>query len=215
MVFEEVLDRLLTLYTSDEYAEEILNAKIEFFERSMPNVDDDTAQFNLRMAQFLDWYLFTRKLSGPALTPVEYALQDRKFPKRDSDTEHFKSLLNANHSIFEYSKSKDNDIYIKDLFSGDKIVMKNSDVNAGFNKDDVFSVRIIPHQGSYVFARGFCFHPEEARKYIGKEIKLHKKASVEEKEKLLLKLLRMKNKVDQYKHILPKFIYTNENTFRA
>jgi hypothetical protein len=215
MIFEEVLDRLLTLYTSDEYSDEILKAKVEFFERSVPSVDDDTAQFNLRMSQFLDWYLFSRKLTGPALSPIEYALQDKQFPKRDSDTEHFKSLLNATHSVFEYLKSKDNDIYIRDLFSGNKIVVKNSEVNAGFNKDDVFSVRIIPHGDSYVFAKGFCFHPPEARKYILKEIKLHKNTSHEEKEKLLLKLLRMKNKVDQYKHILPKFIYTNENAFRV
>ena len=215
MIFEEVLDRLLTLYTSDEYASEIVQAKVEFFERSIPSVDDDTAQFNLRMSQFLDWYLFTRKLTGPALTPIEFALQDRKFPKRDSDTEHFKSLLNATHSVFEFIKMKDNDIYIKDLFTGDKIVMKNSDVNAGFNKDDLFSVRIIPHGDTFVFAKGFCFHPPEARKYISKEIKTNKKAPQEEKEKLLLKLLRMKNKVDQYKHILPKYIYTNENAFRV
>lgn len=215
MIFEEVLDRLLTLYTSDEYADEILKAKVEFFERSIPSVDDDTAQFNLRMSQFLDWYLFTRKLSGPALTPIEFALQDKSFPKRDSDTEHFKSLLNASHSVFEFIKIKDNDIYVKDLFTGDKVVMKNSDVNAGFNKDDLFSVRIIPHGDTFVFAKGFCFHPLEVRKYILKEIKANKKAPQEEKEKLLLKLLRMKNKVDQYKHILPKYIYTNENAFRV
>lgn len=215
MIFEEVLDRLLTLYTSDEYADEIIKAKVEFFERSIPSVDDDTTQFNLRMSQFLDWYLFTRKLSGPALTPIEFALQDKKFPKRPTDTEHFKSLLNSTHSVFEFMKMKDNDIYIKDLFTGDKLIIKNSDVNAGFNKDDLFSVRIIPHQDTYVFAKGFCFHPQEARKYILKEIKTNKKAPQEEKEKLLLKLLRMKNKVDQYKHILPKYIYTNENTFRV
>lgn len=215
MEFEDVLDRLLTLYTSDEYSSEIVQAKVEFFERSIPSVDDDTSQFNLRMAQFLDWYLFTRKLSGPALTPIEFALQDKEFPKRDNDTELFKSLLNTTHSIFEFLKVKDKDIYVKDLFTGNKIIVKDSAVNAGFNKDDIFSVRIIPHKDTYVFTKGFCFHPTEARKYILKEVKAHKKAPQEEKEKLLLKLLRMKNKVDQYKHILPKYIYTNENTFRA
>lgn len=215
MVFEEVLDRLLTLYTSDQYADEIVKGKVEFFERSIPSVDDDTSQFNLRMAQFLDWYLFTRKLTGPGLTPIEFALQDKMFPKRDSDTEHFKSLLNATHSIFEFIKVKDKDIHIKNLFTGDKIVVKDSDLSAGFNKDDLFSVRIIPHDGSYVFARGFCFHPQEAKRYILKEVKAHKKAPQEEKEKLLLKFLRMKNKVDQYKHILPKYIYTNEPAFKA
>lgn len=215
MVFEEVLDRLLTLYTSDQYSDEILRAKVEFFERSIPSVDDDTTQFNLRMSQFLDWYLFTRKLTAPGLTPIEFALQDKMFPKRDSDTEHFKSLLNAIHSIFEFVKIKENDIYIKNLFTGDKIVVKDSDMNAGFNKDDLFSVRIIPHENSYVFARGFCFHPQDAKRYILKEVKAHKKKAPEEKELLLLKLLRMKNKIDQYKHILPKYIYTNEPSFRA
>jgi hypothetical protein len=215
MVFEEILERLLTLYTSDEYADEILKAKVEFFERSIPNVDDDTQQFNLRMSQFLDWYIFTRRLTAPGLTPIEFALQDKKFPKRPTDTEGFKNLLNTIHSIFEFIKIKDNDVTIKDLFTNEKLVIKNSNMNAGFNKDDLFSVRVIPYQESFVFTKGFCFHPIEAKRYITKEIKTHKKASQDEKEKLLLKLLRMKNKVDQYKHIQPKYIYTNESTFRV
>lgn len=215
MIFENVLDRLLTLYTSDQYADEIIQAKVEFFERSLPNIDEEATQFNLRMSQFLDWYIFTRKLSKVGLTPVEFALQDKNFPKADEDIELFKCFLNAKHSIYEFNKLKDKDVYIRDLFTGEKLVIKNSDVTAGFNKDDLFSVRVIPYRDSYIFAKGFCFHPEEVRKYILKEAKAHKKATQEEREKLIIKLMRMRTKVDQYKHIPAKHIYSNEPAFRA
>lgn len=215
MIFDALIEKLLTLYTSEQYAEEIVKAKLEFFERTIPNIDDDTNQFNLRMSQFLDWYLFTRKLTGPGLTPIEYALQDKNFPKNENEVELFKGLLNARHSMFEFLKLKDQDVHIRDLFTGEKIVVKNSHVTAGFNKDDLFSVRVIPHKDSFVFARGFCFHPKEANKYISKEVKNNKKLPFDEKEKFLLKLMRMRTKADQYKHIQPKHIYSNEPTFRA
>lgn len=215
MNYDEIFERLLTLYTSEDYADEVLRAKVEFFERSIPNVDDDTLQFNLRMSQFLDWYIFTRKLSGPALTPVEFALQDKNFPKRDEDRQTFQNLLEANHSLFEFLKLKDNDVYIRDLFTNKKLVLKNSNITAGFNEKELFGVRVIPEGDSYIFTKGFCFHPEEARSYLIKEVKKNKKISREEKEKLLLKFLRMKNKTDQYKHITPKMIYTNESMIRV
>lgn len=215
MIFENVLDRLLTLYTSEQYADEIVQAKLEFFDRTQPNVDEDTNQFNLRMSQFLDWYLFTRKLSGAGLTPIEFALQDKNFPKQNEDVELFKCLLNTKHSIYEFTKLKDKDVYIRDLFTGEKLIIKNSEMTAGFNKDDLFSVRVIPYKESNIFSKGFCFHPEEARKYIAKEAKAHKKATQDEKEKLIVKLMRMRTKVDQYKHIQPKFIYSNESAFKA
>ncbi len=215
MIFEEILERMLNLYTKGIFADEILKAKVEFFERSIPSLEDDSSHFNLRMSQFLDWYLFTRKLNDIGLTPVEYGLQDREFPRKENDKKLFKALLNADHSLFEFSKIKNQDIFIKDTLTGKKITVKNSDVTAGFREEELFSVRVIPYEDSYVFARGFCFHPSEATKYLLKEAALNKKITEDKKEKLLLKFTRMKYKVDQYKHIQPKFIYTNEPAFRA
>ncbi len=215
MIFEDILERLLGVYTKGIFEDEILKAKVEFFERSIPSLEDDSSHFNLRMSQFLDWYLFTRKLTDIGLTPIEYGLQDRSFPRKDGDKELFKALLNSEHSIFEFIKIKNQDVTIRDLFTNKKITAKNSDITAGFHPDEYFSVRIIPYKDSFVFSRGFCFHPAEASKYLTKEVAALKKRTPEEREKLLLKFTRMKYKVDQYKHIQPKFIYTNESTFRA
>lgn len=215
MVFEEILERLLNTYTKGIFADEILKAKVEFFERSIPSLEDDTSHFNLRMSQFLDWYLFSRKLTEIGLTPIEYGLQDLSFPRKEGDKELFKGLLNAEHSLFEFIKIKDKDVHIKDLFTQKKIIVKNSDLTAGFHPEEYFSARIIPYKDTYVFSKGFCFHPVEGAKYLAKEVANLKKKIPEEKEKLLLKFTRMKYKVDQYKHIQPKYIYTNEQTFRA
>lgn len=215
MIFEDILERLLNTYTKGLFEDEILKAKVEFFDRSIPSLEDDTSHFNLRMSQFLDWYLFTRKLTEIGLTPIEFGLQDLSFERQDGDKERFKSLLNSDHSLFELLKIRDSDIFIRDIFTNKKLVICNSEIIAGFHPDELFSVRLIPYKDSFVFSKGFCFHPAEATKYLVKEVANLKKKSLEEKEKLLLKFIRMRYKVDQYKHIQPKHIYTNEKAFRG
>lgn len=215
MVFDHIFERILKLYTHGIFSEEILKAKMEFFERSIPSLEDDASYFNLRMSQFHDWYIFTRKLTGLGMTPVEFGLQDLEFVRESGDKELFKSLLNHNHSLFEFVKARNTDVTVLDLFTNKKTTVKNSNIFAGFHKDELFSVRVIPYKDSYVFSKGFCLHPPDASDYLRREVQSILKKKGFDKEAALLKFTRMKYKAEQYKHILPKYIYTNEQTFRA
>ncbi|MCB0384298.1 MAG: hypothetical protein KDD43_02820 [Bdellovibrionales bacterium] len=129
-------------------------------------------------------------------------------------------MLDQNrHSIFEFLKTKNGDVFVKDLFANEKLVIKNSSVTIGFEKDQLFEARLIPVDDSFIFTQSFCFHPPNAAKYILKEIKRVRKIKDEderrrEREMLIMKLFKMRYKFEQYRHVDIKEIYTNEPRLR-
>ncbi|MBX9769489.1 MAG: hypothetical protein K2X47_19590 [Bdellovibrionales bacterium] len=213
MSYEGIIDRLLIHFTGPEYRAEVTAAKTQFFEQA-GIVDEDTSSFEVRMAQFLDWYLLSRENSKTHMTPIEMALENTPPTLIEEDFPKLPLVAKFRHSLFEFIKIRGSDVTIKDLFTGKKIVVENSTVTAGFNTDEIFEARIIPYQESFVFARGFCFHPPEATSFILKEIKKVKHLTEDQRRDLMLKLMKMRYKFEQYKHIRLEFIYTNDSKLR-
>lgn len=217
MIYENLIDRVMQHYTGPGYESEVEQAKIQFsewagaFDETLPN-------FDLRMAQFSDWYVFTRPLNSVKLTPVEYALEDGSFKLEESERPALQNVRNSRHSLFEFLKLKKNDVYIKDLFSGLKYIIKDSHITAGFDSNEYFEARLIPFETGFVFSNSFCFHPSEVNRYILKEIKAAKKAAGispdEAREALLVKLFQFKCKHERYKHLKVKDIYSNDSKLR-
>jgi hypothetical protein len=214
MKLDEYLEKLTSHFTGSEFAKEVKLAKSEFFERA-GIIDETDSTFDVRMSQFLDWYLFTRKLSQHELTPLALAKQSNGVLKLEGEAKWLESLTSLQHSLFEFIKAKGDDIYIRDLMAGKKIIIKNSPITVGFSPDEVFDARLIPNDDSFIFTRGFCFHPPGARKYITREIKRVKKLTPDEKEQMMLKLIKMRYRTDQYKHIDVTHIYTDESKLKT
>lgn len=217
MMYENLIDRVMQHYTRPEYEEEVGQAKLQFsewagaFDETLPN-------FDLRMAQFSDWYVFGRKLKKVNLTPIEYAVEDHSFPIQEEERPFLQNLRNSRHSLFEFLKLKKNDVYIKDLLSGLKYVIKDSHITAGFDSREFFEARLIPYENGFIFSSAFCFHPSETNKFILKEIKATKKNSElsadEAREILISRLFQMKCKHERYKHLKIKDIYSNDSKLR-
>lgn len=119
-------------------------------------------------------------------------------------------LKKHRHSIFEFSKIKNGDVYIKDLLKNEKLVVRESSFVFGFDPDELFEVRLIPSGDSYMFTRGFCFHPDSAKKFILSEVKRHRKDQDLDPNIMMLRLIKMRYKFEQYKHVKPEVIYSNE-----
>ncbi len=217
MIYENLIDRIMQHYTGPGYEKEVSQAKLQFsewagaFDETLPN-------FDMRMAQFSDWYIFTRALTDKKITPIEYAVDDPSFKIDESERPDLQNIRNSRHSLFDFLKLKKNDVYIKDLFSGLKYVIKDSQVTAGFDSKEFFEARLIPHENAFVFSNSFCFHPTEVSKYILKEIKTAKKATDVSpdvaREALIIRLFQMKCKHDRYKHLKLKDIYSNDSKLR-
>lgn len=217
MNYEPYVDRLMQHYTSSRYLPEVQAAKEDFFEKA-GTFDEASGAVELKMAQFSDWYLFTRKMDLSGSKVIEMVLDDPQFPISEAERVIFMNLRNSRHSLFEFQKLKNDDVHVRDLFTGFKYVIQKSRVTQGFNKDEYFEARLVPYEGGYVFSNSFTFHPSVVSKFIAKEVKRINKMPEEEqaqaREDLLSRLFKMKHKHEQYRHLDIHQIYSNESKLR-
>ncbi|RYZ76649.1 MAG: hypothetical protein EOP05_04385, partial [Proteobacteria bacterium] len=68
-MFDELIDRLTVFFTGDRFRDDVAKAKKEFFDEAGV-MDEENEAFEMRMTQFLEWYLFTRRLNEINLTPA-------------------------------------------------------------------------------------------------------------------------------------------------
>ena len=130
-----------------------------------------------------------------------------------ADREVYEDLTRSNHSLFELLKVKGEDIYIKDLFSKEKYIVEESEVNLGFTKGDIFEARLIKFRDRLVFGTAFVFHPSEVRGFVLKQIKKIKYLDAGHRLKLIHQLASMRLKTEQYAHIDLQHIYTETPLF--
>lgn len=211
--YYQLIERILNHFAGDIFKEEVRLAKAQFFDNA--GILDEKAQnFELRMNQFFDWYFFSRELTGYGQTPIESFHMARELRFTPDDVALIEQLKSHRHSLFEFMKIKNNDIYIRDLMKGEKLVVKQSPWIYGFDSDEIFEARLLPYEDTWIFTRGFCFHPAEARKYILGEIKKYKKDPDLNAEEMMLRLVRMRYKFERYRHVKVDMIYSNESKMR-
>ncbi len=213
-MYNELIDRLVLFFTGERFKKEVATAKKEFFDEAGV-IDEESNGFEMRMTQFLEWYVFTRPLSDSGIRPAVLALQEPDFQMTSAERPAFENLANTRHGLFEFLKIRGEDIHVKDLFLNKKIVIPNSPINIGFNRDEIFDARLIPDGENFQFSRAFCFHPPEASPFIHSEVKVARKNETPaDEEALMLRLLKMRYKYEQYRHLKLEFVYTNEKKIR-
>ncbi len=212
-IYTDLTEKLMQFYTSGSYHEEAVKAKIQFNEYAGV-FDEAASNFEQKLAQFVDWYLFTRPLRQFGLSPIALQAEREVMPMSEEEKPYIQNLANNRHSLFEFLKISRDDLHVRDLFSDYKLVIKKSPVVHGFDENEPFEGRLIPHGDSFIFASAFCFHPKESVKFILQEVKKVKKVGDDERpksrEELLIRLFRMRHKYEQYPHVAIDEIYTNE-----
>lgn len=196
---------------------EVEAAKLDFFERA-GSFDEASIDFELKMAQFTDWYLFLRKMTGSGRPAVEFVLDDSTYDIKEQERTTYLNLRNSRHSLFEFLKLKGDDVYIRDLFTNFKYAILHSRLTQGFNPEEFFEARLIPHDGGFVFSNAFCFHPAIVSKYVVGEVKRVSTLPEEEqamaRDELISRLFKMKHKHEQYRHLDVTKIYANDSKLR-
>jgi hypothetical protein len=218
MKYAQLIDGLMQFYTSGDFASEAVQAKNEFFELA-GIFDEQSNNFEMKMAQFTDWFLFSRKLNASGLPPIHHFVEKRPTRVQEEDEVYYRNLANHRASLFEFLKIKGQDLHVRDMFSNYKLIIKDSPVTHGFTSDEYFQARLIPHEDSFLFSPSFCFHPPDSNKFILSEVKRVKKLPEGEqaaaREALLIRIFRMRNKFDQYRHVGIKEIYSNDSRLRV
>lgn len=212
MKIDGYLNQILQRYSEGPYYDEVKRAKEEFFLRA-GQVAEGSDKFETQMESFLDWYLFDRPLEKHDLCPVKLFVIQYGEKLDPEDRAIFDEISRSRHSLFELLKVKNNDVYIKDLFEGEKYIIEESEINEGFTKGDIFEGRLIPFRGRLVFGKSFVFHPRDCRSYINKSIKRIKYLDEKQRLRLIHHLASMRLKLDQYPHIDAVHIYTENPAF--
>lgn len=203
----EVMARILQIFAGPQYKEELQTAKKDFFSHTAV-LDPNNSNYQLRLNQFYDWYFFTRSLIGHGQTPLQSCHFARELRFADKDQAIIEVMKAHRHSLFEFIKFKDQDFIIKDVITEEKIIIKDFPLQFGFEQEEFFEARLMKYEKNYYFAKGFCFHPVNAKKFILEEVKTLKANPDLEFSELALRLLKMRYRMEQYRHVSPEKIYT-------
>ena len=197
MQVSECLERVLQFSSTGEFSSEIIQARIEYFNR-MGKVHEDDPAFEARMKQFLDWYIFTRSLGGHGVPPAKRFFDLFAKDMSDEEAEIYRGLCNSLHSVFRVKKvEKNGGLTLVDLFTKRRHFVETED-SGGFWKRQIFEARLIPVGDAFRFSEAFCFHPDESYKFIKAEIKKLRAEQCADLTKFLEKLALLKQKYDLY-----------------
>lgn len=201
-VVHDHLDKVLSLYTKDEFFKDLKSAKEKYFSIT-GKLDEDKEEFESRMNCFNDWYIFQYRHDDGSKVIEEYIRTNAL------DEELSQAMLNVNHSLFEFKKiSFRKHIVLHDILHDEKITLAKNHPNISLMEGDVFTGRVIKFQGEYFLLRGICTLPRGVTSILKKQSKKVRKAnSFEEELNFLLQLESLKTKAMHYSHIDPAKIF--------
>lgn len=209
--FESSYHKLLTHFGTAQFKDELNFARKEFFENA-GTLDENKPNYTLRMNQFYDWYFLNRPMRGYMQTPLNVCDMQRELRLSPEDLETIEILKTTlTHSLFELVKVKNNELTLKDLFKDKKVTVLSEQHIFDFDEKEFFEARLIEIDGKKHFLKGFCFHPESAQKFILSEVKTYQKNPDLNPADFMVRLNKMRYKFEQYRHVKPEMIYTNDN----
>lgn len=208
--YQPYLDSLTAWASSEARKPDLVQAKADYFKLTGEVFEDDKV-FEMRMASFLDWFLFDRPNPATGKTPAqEYFEAQQQTSVEQANA--FRSFTETLHGLFEVRKLGKGVVRMRELFSG-----KDHDVTerrhlAGLEKGDILEARLIPFGGHLWFSPAFCFHPRQVTKLIWKEVKRHKKKEpTKPQRELIWDCARRALKAERYRQIAVEKIYDFEN----
>jgi hypothetical protein len=209
--YPSLLDSLFALASSDERKPDVLAARAEYF-RLTGEVFEDDRTFEMRMACFLDYYVFDHRSPASGRTAAE-ELHAAKLAAGAPQAAVLQAFTKTVHGLFEVRKLGPGFVRLRELFTGVDHDVTERRAVAGLQKGDVLEARLIPVDGGLVFSPAFCFHPREAVKAIKREVKRRKKKEPERPpQELVWEAAKRAMKVGRYRQIAVEKIYDFEQS---
>ena len=213
--YQAHLDQLIAFASAEERKADLLAAKAEYFQRTGEVFEDDKS-FEMRMASFLDYYLFDRVSPATGKTPAQELHERTQQAGNAEDIAAFRGFTETVHGLFEVRKLGKGLVRLRELHSGKDYEVTERRQVAGLEKGDILEARLIPYTGHLWFSSAFCYHPREAVKPILKEVKRRKKKEPQRAPReLVWECAKLALKVDRYRQIPVEKIYDFENPARV
>ena len=211
LAYQPFLEELTAFGSGEPRKPDLLVAKAEYFGLTGEMFEDDK-QFEMRMASFLDFYLFDRRSPLTQKTPAQELYEQKQKTAPQEQVVAFRAFTETIHALFEVRKMGKGTVRMRELFSGKDYDVTERRQLAGLEKGDVLEARLIPFNGHLVFSTAFCFHPREVGKAIAKEAKRRRKKEPNRPpQDLIWDCARRALKVDRYRQIPAEKLYDFEN----
>src|SRR3954471_12809630 len=114
-LFQPYLDKLIGFVSEAEFQPELQRARKAYFEQTGEVFETDDA-FEMRMASFLEWFIFDRRLVGTQATPAELFVERMGAQLTEQERIVYRNFSHTIHGLFEVGKLKPDTMVMKDLF---------------------------------------------------------------------------------------------------
>lgn len=204
--FQHWLDELTRFATPEAAQPDLVAAKRDYFARTGELFDDDK-QFEMRMASFLEHYLFDRP-GADGQTPAQrrYAQALREGPPEVAAA--YRSFTETVHGLFEVRRLGRGFVLARDLGRLEDYEVTERRAIPGLQVGDVLEARLIPFGGGYWFSSAFVCHPRAAFDLIRREARRRRKAGeAAPSRELAWDCAQRSLKADRYRNIAIDRIY--------
>lgn len=185
-----MFERLVEYVTSERFSTEVFNAKTEYLKVAGEMFEDDKS-FENHMTAFLEWYVLDRTLSGKTITPLELFIEENRDSLSAEQLRVYEDFLRSIHGLFEIKKIKGDVVIVNNFLDQNKYTIHENEENIFFKKNDLFEGRVMPYHQKFYFTGTFCYHPEDAHKFI----KTEAKKLIKDKERLEKTLKQMNSEL--------------------
>jgi hypothetical protein len=201
-MIEAVLDQLVQT-VSAAYGDEIEAARKDFFRRCGEPFQDEPS-YELRLRNFIEWYVFDRPLAV-GLTPFEAFMAD---PAQSAELKQaFLPFRDQDHSLFEVAAVNPGRLTLVDLWTGRKLEVE-VEVTAGYDAGAVVEARLVVLGGRRYATNTHLYHTPGSAKFIRKMAKLlRSRRLVAGWTPFLWRTNYLQLKAERYKHVDSDMIY--------
>ena len=168
-MIKDNIDYLIKIATNPPYSDNLLTARKEY-QSFTGDIFEDDKSYESQMALFLEWFIFERIDSAHDQTILELIINNNSEAPQHIST-FIKECKSNIHGLFLIKKIKADYVRVVNLFDDQSYDVVEPSGRLYFSKNSLFEARLLPHENSYYFTGNFCFHPEESKKFIKREIK--------------------------------------------
>ncbi|MBI3179651.1 MAG: hypothetical protein HYZ27_08305 [Deltaproteobacteria bacterium] len=206
-MFQQLYENVVRFASEGALAGELKLARDEYQKRTGEMFESD-ANFERRIASFLEWYTLDRPLSfRPGLvTPTHYFLETHGASLSAADAARLKGLTETTLSVFEFRGAKNEHFSVLDLLSKTRHKVFERRKAAGLEAGDLMEARLVPYDDKILFADAFAVHPREARKTILKAAKIFRKSGGDRLD-MVHRIAFFSHRCERYRHVDPKQIF--------
>lgn len=207
-------------WTQKKYGiQEFISAKKEFHSLT-GRVFPDEFFYHQRACYFLDYFIFQRPLLGSlqendlVKTPFGDFLDSEeclKLPQDLNIKQKFHDLKNFQHSIYKILKLNKGKMYLRDLFTKEKLEIFDEHHNfRGFFKGSLIQGFMFNFRNSTHISQGLIIHPPTVLRFVKASINRVKKQTNYDKMKILSNLAKQNLNLIRQRHQDPKKVYSQD-----